>query len=256
MTESILNDLMAVKGLALCWLGNDSWLIRWEGGLIGNDLDLDEDRRSAKSPIPTEAIAEVLSVQFISHEHDDHFSAKTSGILAKKSNCTFVVPRTCIDKAHAIGIPDERIVVSRPRTDFSVCGICVETQRALHGEADFTVGSHANLDDCGYMLNLAGRRLFQPGDTVLLEEHLSLTAVDVLFVSPTVHNMYYDRSTIFIKAVRPRLVFAQHFGTYIQNERNEFWTRGYPDELRAQLPPDLQQRYHIPTQGKIYPVET
>jgi L-ascorbate 6-phosphate lactonase len=110
----------------------------------------------------------------------------------------------------------------------------------LTREPDF-VDSIAH--NCGYLLVLGGRTFFWPGDSVLTEEHLALRDVNVLFVSPTVHNMHVDRSAILINALQPDLVIPQHFGTYREDDGNRFWTKGYPDELRLVLSEDLQRRY-------------
>ena len=101
-------------------------------------------------------------------------------------------------------------------------------------------------------INLGGKRLFHPGDSVLTEEHLGLKNIDVLFVSPTVHNMYLDRSMILINRLQPEYIFPQHFGTYQQDEENMFWTRGYPDELKQRLSQELQKRYHKLNLGDMF----
>lgn len=87
---------------------------------------------------------------------------------------------------------------------------------------------------------------------MLTEQHLSLKNIDVLFVSPTVHNMHVDRSMILINKLQPAYIFPQHFGTYQETDQNAFWTRGYPDELKERLSSDLQQRYHKLSQGRIF----
>ena len=106
--------------------------------------------------------------------------------------------------------------------------------------------------NCGYVLNIAGMRFLHPGDSVLTEEHLGLKNIAVLFVSPTVHNMYVDRSMILINRLQPAYIFPQHFGTFTQTDENAFWTRGYPDELKLRLSADLQKRYHKLEQGEKF----
>jgi len=79
-----------------------------------------------------------------------------------------------------------------------------------------------------------------------------LSKIDVLFISPTVHNMYIDRSMILINRLEPAYIFPQHFGTYREADDNIFWTRGYPDELKIRLSTDLQKRYHKLKQGEMF----
>jgi L-ascorbate 6-phosphate lactonase len=252
----ILDVLLAVtEGIGLCWLGNDGWLIRAEGKLLATDLDLDRANRLRPSPISTLDLAPVLDAVFITHEHGDHFGDGSARILAERSECTYVVPANCVEKAKTLGLPVARTVVARPRKPLEIAGITVEPQRALHGHTNFSVYKRANLDDCGYVLRVAGRKVFQPGDSVLLQDHLEdLSDISVLFVSPTFHNMHIAGSKTLIETLRPEYVFPQHFGTYQPTEQNSFWTVGYPDELCAALSPEIQPHFHKLEQGTIFRV--
>lgn len=253
MNTTILEQLRSTtEGLALCWLGNLSWLIHAEARLIAFDLDLDHDLRREPSPIPTEEIAPFLDVLFVTHAHGDHFNATTAGILMAQGDCVFVLPLSCEAKAQAIGIPETRIRLVQPRESTTLLNVRVETLRALHGDRYQAVYRHANLEDCGYLLTLAGHRLLQPGDSVLLQDHLELEAIDILFVSPTDHNMHIGPATRLVRGLAPDHIFPQHFGTYTETEENRYWTHGYPDELRAALPEALRQRYHKLSLGEVF----
>jgi L-ascorbate 6-phosphate lactonase len=252
--NGILEELCAPgDGLRLCWLGNLSWLAHAHGQLIAFDLDIDEanpdrmDERVSESPVRSSDLAPYLNVQFVTHKHGDHFSMVSSAVLAKESSCLFVVPANCVDKAHRMGIPDDRLVVARPGESVLADKVCAHVQRAHHGAI--------TPDDCGYVVEFAGMRLYQPGDTVLLDDHLELKDIDVLFVSPTTHNMHIDDSVQLVQALGPSHVFAQHFGTYVESEPNSFWTRGYPEQLGAALPEDMRLRYTIPEMGRVYRLE-
>jgi L-ascorbate metabolism protein UlaG (beta-lactamase superfamily) len=128
----------------------------------------------------------------------------------------------------------------------------VEPLRALHGDRHQAVHAGANLDDCGYLVTIAGVRFLQPGDSVLSQDHLTLEGVDALFVSPTDHNMHVRPACILINTLKPKHVFPQHFGTYVVTPDNEFWTHGYPDELQAALPCEMQARCHKLRQGEVF----
>ncbi|NKB65831.1 MAG: hypothetical protein GKR89_02105 [Candidatus Latescibacteria bacterium] len=255
--NAILRQLLDHReGVALCWLGNLGWLLRAEGRLLGIDLDLDVANRIQPSPIPTADLAAALDILFITHAHGDHFSSQTGRILAAQGHCRFVLPASCLEKAEQLKIPQERIRVARPRQPFTIDSIPIEPQRALHGHTGFSVYRHANLDDCGYVFTLAGRRLYQPGDTVLLHEHLEDFAdVDVLFLSPTLHNTHIEASARFAAAVQPDYIFPQHFATYQVDEGNSFWTVGYPDQLRQALPDNLKGCFHKLDQGAVFSIQ-
>jgi L-ascorbate metabolism protein UlaG (beta-lactamase superfamily) len=245
------------SGIALWWVGNAGWLVKAGDLLVGIDLDLDSQERVEPPPVSAEQLAGEIDVAFATHHHGDHFNALTLSKIAARPRCSFVLPETCLAGAAAAGILRDRIVVPQPLVPFEIKGVSVRPLHAVHGNQMFTVLTRepdfveSIAHNCGYLVRLGGRTLFWPGDSVLTEEHLALRDVNVLFVSPTVHNMYLDRSTILINALQPDLVIPQHFGTYREDDLNRFWTKGYPDELRLALSADLQKRYRKPVQGEM-----
>lgn len=232
-------------GTAVWWAGQDSWIIKSGNLVISTDLFLEDTGRIAPSPVTPDELATVLDISFITHSHGDHFEEYTSRILLEKSSCIFVMPESCLEEAHRMKIPDNRIVIARPRMPFEIKGIKVEPLRAIHGNANFAIYYDANLQDCGYLFTLDGKTFLQPGDTYLLEDHLFIKKVNVLFVSPTEHNMYIDPSVILINTLDPDYIFPQHHSTIAVTPENRFWAKGYPDEVKLRLSQSLKQRYHI-----------
>ncbi len=241
--------------LEIQWTGNLGWLVEGEGKLLAFDLDLGSSIRKRPPPVTAAGLAPRLDVLFITHAHGDHFNDATARVLAKRSACTFVLPETCLKKARTLGIKRSRIRVAVPRKRMKLHGIAVTPYRAIHGHKGNTIYKWADMRDCGYLLEFAGKRVFQPGDTVLLEEHMVLEDIDVLFVSPTEHNMHVGPAARWIRKVKPKHVFAQHFGTYVENASNRFWTHGSPDTLKRSLPVSLQKCFHKPTQGRSFTIE-
>ena len=237
------------SGIALWWVGNAGWLVKAGDLLVGIDLDLESNERIQPLPVSAEELAGEIDVAFATHHHGDHFNAPTLAQIASKPRCTFVLPSTCLAGAASAGIPRERIVVPEPLVPLEIKGVSVRPLHAIHGNQMFTVLTRepdfvdSIAHNCGYLMKIGGRTFFWPGDSVLTEEHLALRDVNVLFVSPTVHNMHVDRSAILINALQPDLIIPQHFGTYREDDENRFWTKGYPDELRLALSADLQKRY-------------
>ena len=254
MSSHLLNQLRATDRVGVCWLGNLGWLIGGQRRLIAFDLDLNHELRLQPPPVSAEEIAQVLDVLLITHEHGDHFNAETARILSRTSDCLFVLPANCISKAMLIGIPQDRIVTARPGIPFDLLDIAIQPIRALHGDKKHAVYRHANLEDCGYIVTLAGKRILQPGDSVLLQDHLECQDIHMLFVSPTEHNTHIEDSITLITTIDPDYIFPQHFGTYHQTEQNAYWTRGYPDELKAALPLSLQKRFYKLGQGEVFTI--
>ena len=233
------------SGTSVWWSGQDSWIIKSGDLVIATDLFLENSGRIAQAPVTPEELAGVLDISFVTHSHGDHFEEYTSRILLEKSSCIFVMPESCLTEAHRMKIPDSRIIVARPREPFEVKGIHVEPIRAIHGNSNFAIYYDANLQDCGYLMTINGKTFLQPGDTYLLEDHLFIKKVNVLFVSPTEHNMYIDPSVILINALDPDYIFPQHHSTVKSNDSNRFWTKGYPDEVKIRLSKSLKEKYFI-----------
>jgi L-ascorbate metabolism protein UlaG (beta-lactamase superfamily) len=257
--SSVLDQIKAHhQGVAIWWMGNTGWLIKSNDLLFATDPDLETEEKIFPPPISAGQLAPEIDVVFVTHHHGDHFNGPTLKVLAQKPRCTFVLPRTCLAEAGKLGIAPDRIVAPSPGQPFDIKGIHVEPIHAIHGNQDFTVLTRekdfidAIANNCGYVFTIQGKRVLQPGDSVLTEEHLNLKSIDVLFVSPTVHNMYVDRSMILINRLEPSYIFPQHFETYREEPENQFWTKGYPDELYLRLSRALQQRYHKLKQGQMF----
>src|SRR4051812_21734399 len=244
------------SGLAVWWTGHNGWLIKSDGLLIGTDLVTEDEARLYRSPITAEELAPLLDVSFITHKHGDHFNRKTTRSLAEKGRCVFVIPANCAEDARRLGIPESRITIATPRKPFELKGLKVSPVRAIHGNPKSAVYFDANLEDCGYLIELGGKTFLQPGDSVLLEDHLFLKHVDVLFFSPTEHNMQVDPSVILINELDPEYILPQHRDTYRVTPENRYWTSGYPYEVRSRLSKPLRERFHILKQGErlvVYP---
>jgi L-ascorbate 6-phosphate lactonase len=248
------------NGIAIWWTGNAGWLVKSDNLLIGTDLTLDNDDKVQPPPVTASEIAPDLDVLLVTHHHGDHCNSETIRELVRTGKCIFVLPSPCLKELTGIKIPPERLIVPEPLHPFVVKGVRVEPIHAIHGNQEFTVLTREpdfieNIaHNCGYVYELHGKRFFEPGDSVLTEEHLSLRNIDVLFVSPTVHDMYIDRSVTLINHLQPAYIFPQHFGTYKEIEEELFWRRGYPDELRLHLTPDLQRQYHKLAQGQMFEI--
>lgn len=251
-SKMMIDDIRSHQsGIGVWWAGHNSWIVKSGDLVVGTDLYLENSMRLAPSPITPEELASVIDVSFVTHAHGDHFNEYTSRILVEKSSCVFVIPESCLSVARKLKIPEDRIVVARPRESFEVRGVKVEAIRAVHGNANFAIYYNANLQDCGYVFTVGGKRFLQPGDSYLLEDHLFLKDIDVLFFSPTEHNMYIDRSLFLINALEPEYIFPQHHGTIAYDERNNyrFWAKGYPEEVKIRLATPLRERYYILTPG-------
>jgi len=236
-----------LEAVSLQWAGNAGWLISHENHLIGIDLDLMSDRLWTLSVDLTQRLDYFLAT----HAHGDHYNTQTAQHFAQNSACTFILPKSC----EASGIPESRILWAIPGQTLKPCPwLRFDMTHALHGHIQHSIYSGANFDDCGYLIKMGDKRFFHPGDSVLLQEHLEISDIDVLFVSPTEHNTHIEGSRTLIESVNPARIFAQHFGTYPVTEENAFWTTGYEEPLRLSLSSKHCSRFVIPEPGVVYQV--
>ena len=246
----MLKTLKSRTAPSLLWQGNDGFLL-WDGSrMIATDLDFALGERIAPPTVDLDELAQELDVLLITHGHEDHFSTATVRKLLEKPRCRFVIPESCRAKAQGIEGLCERAVFAKPGERLEMDGLRVECIRALHGHIGGTVYSGASLMDCGYRFFFGGRWFYQPGDTVLLEEHLDMQA-DVLFVSPTEHNLGIDNAVRLIRMIRPAKVVFQHHSTYHENDGNRFWTHGFVAEVLAKLTPEERARCVVPDQNSV-----
>ncbi|MFQ3335006.1 MAG: L-ascorbate 6-phosphate lactonase [Candidatus Arcticimaribacter sp.] len=233
------------EGVGLWWSGHNGWIIKSEGLVISTDILLNYDKRKSPPPISEDELAELLDISFVTHGHKDHFARSISKTLIEKSKCIFVIPESCLSIAQELKIPKERIRIAKPREPFEILGVKVSPLRAIHGNANFAVYYKANLQDCGYLLEIGGKRFLQPGDSFLLEDHLIQEKIDVLFFSPTEHNMHIKNSLTLIEKLQPKYIMPQHHSTVVVNESTFFWAKGYQKEVRDKLSETLAKRYYI-----------
>tara|TARA_B100001059_G_scaffold5711_1_gene4819 strand:- start:964 stop:1788 length:825 start_codon:yes stop_codon:yes gene_type:complete len=237
------------EGVGLWWTGHNGWIIKYNDLVISTDMLLEYDKRIKKPPISENELAQILDISFVTHSHKDHFARSVSKVLMEESDCIFVIPESCLDIAKELNIPADRIKLAVPREKFQISGVNVTPIRAIHGNADFAIYYKANLEDCGYLIEINGKRFLQPGDSFLLEDHLFLKNIDVLFFSPTEHNMHIKNSLTLINRLKPKYILPQHHSTVEVNSNTFFWAKGYQKEVKEKLSEKLKKRYYILKEG-------
>lgn len=238
--------------IEVCWIGNAGWRIKFGSINLLFDPDLEDgpDRLSLDG-IPSDCISEADAV-LITHEHGDHFNLPTANRLVNESDCRFILPASCMAAAQEAGIPPSRIVSAHHGKALNLFGeeFQILPVPAIHGHILGSVYKYYNPADCGYLVSAMGKKLFHPGDSVLLEEHFELPELDILMVSPTEHNMHIRQSKVLIEKTNPRYIFPQHRDTYRITDSNYFWTKAYDKELHEELGAEYKERYVTLSQGQ------
>lgn len=248
---SLLEQLKNAKTPAILWQGNDGFIFCDGEKMIATDLDLTLGERIQPPSVDLTELARSLDWLLITHEHEDHFSTATVKILLENGDCRFVIPKSCEEKARGIEGLAERSIFAKPGDSLDLSGMPVSCFRAIHGHIGGSVYSGASTLDCGYRFTFGGLTFYQPGDTMLLEEHFEMKDIDVLFVSPTEHNMGVENAVKFIRMIGPKRVIIQHHSTYFEHPDNLFWAHGFVDELLEALSEEERARCVVPDQNRI-----
>src|SRR5688572_15444270 len=127
----LIDDIRAhQEGTAVWWAGHNSWIIKSGDLVVTTDMWLENQTRISPAPITPEELATEIDISFVTHAHGDHFNESTSRVLLEKSSCIFVMPESCVPVARKLKIPDNRMVVAKPRESFDVKGVKVNAIRA------------------------------------------------------------------------------------------------------------------------------
>ena len=258
---SAIDEIRAhASGTALWWLGNAGWAIKSDDVLLlidpvielapGDDPLRSEIGLPLRHPLPLRAgdlgSADV-ALCAVTHAHGDHLARRTIATLCAQTRCRFVTPKSCLRTMRELRVPEERIIIAEHGRAITHQQVTLEPVKALHGHIAGSVYAGANFGDCGYLVSDGRWRIFHPGDTVLLQEHLEMKAPDVFLVSITEHNTWVHNSALLANLWRPRYVVPMHHGTYA---RDIFWTVGDPEAVRVQLDDAVRPAFRVVEQGQ------
>jgi L-ascorbate 6-phosphate lactonase len=161
---------------ALTWLGQAGFAVRGVDvtALVDPFLSPYEGRRYESALTPKDCTD--LDVVLCTHEHVDHLDRDGVGEMARRSpRAVFVVPTPIIDMVTEAGVPADRVVGMQPGQVVEIGGLTVRAVPAMHGVTmDDAYGFGETLSGgmvrfLGYVMDVAGVRLFHAGDTIHYE---------------------------------------------------------------------------------------
>ena len=175
--------------VALFWLGQEGVLLK------GEDLALLIDPFLCQHPArlvpPADAPEAFAFVDYVlaTHEHLDHLDlAAWQRLAAAAEAIRFVAPRAIMDQVAAAGIEPERVIAADPGEALELGPATVVPIRGVHGisvEAGYSDGTDIPPGlprFLGYVVDLAGIRIYHAGDTIFFDglvEQLAGLGIDV-----------------------------------------------------------------------------
>ena len=211
------------------WLGGAGFLINARGTLIAIDpaislepgtTDRSEFGLRLLAPHPIEA-TEVprLDLVLISHTDPDHLAPITAPELFR-TGATFVGPRPVVARLRELGLAEERVRRVEGGDRIQVGNTEITVTRADHAwqvQDPAHYGPPFGPDDCcGFLVRTPDGAIWHPGDTMLRDEHLGITGVDVLLldISRDVFHLGPINAARLANALGSPVVIPHHYGCY------------------------------------------
>jgi L-ascorbate metabolism protein UlaG (beta-lactamase superfamily) len=182
--------------LAVRYVGHASLILEFQGKVIHVDP---VGREGDYATLPK---ADLI---LVSHEHSDHFDPAAIALIAKPGTA-IILTEACFEKLGK-GI----VLKNGDRT--TVQGIEVEAVPAYNIVSMRSPGVpfHPRGRGNGYILTLAGSRIYLAGDTEATPELKGLKDIAVAFLPVmTPYTMSAEMAAEAVRAFRPRIVYPYH----------------------------------------------
>jgi len=147
-------------------------------------------------------------VILLTHDHHDHCSPDDIARLAKPDTA-IVGTEACIAKLEKE--PGQKRAV-KPGDQVTVKGVVIEAVPAYNVSKRFHPEAAANV---GYVVALAGVRIYHAGDTDLIPEMGQINADIALLPIGGTYTMNVEEAAAAVKRIRPRIVVPMHYGRIV-----------------------------------------
>lgn len=209
---------------AVVWLGNAGALIVSRGTVLLIDpvismVERDSERvletghrLKVALPIEAEAVPRADAVLY-THADGDHFGRRTAEALDRRLKPTFIAPPPVRTRLEEMGVPEARLVTAREGESIPVGEAQVRVTPALHDWQQTHPWQRG--DCCGFIVKTPDGTVWHPGDTRLLDEHLQVRGVDVLFFDVAVCRSHLgpEGSARLAATCGAADLIAYHYGT-------------------------------------------
>ena len=173
-----------------------SFVLTWSGIVIYNDPDDDPQYESRYAGLPK---ADLI---LVSHNHSDHFS--DAKITALRNTNTIIIAPTLVYNALNTVSRSQAIRLSNGGST-NVLGMKIEAIPAYNA-------NHPQGEGNGYVLTMAGKRIYITGDTGNTAQMRALTNIHTAFVCMNIpYTMTVNEGTNAVRAFRPAVVYPYHY---------------------------------------------
>jgi len=189
-----------------------------------------------------------LDAVLYTHADGDHFGKRTARTLERNLAPRFVAPATVLSRLEAEGVAPARLELAEEGGCLQIGEARARVTPAVHDwqERD----PWAREDCCGYLIETPDGTVWHPGDTRLLEEHLHVSGVDVLFFDVAVCRSHLgpEGSAKLAETCGAKALVAYHYGTLDVARGGPF---GSSPEGCGALVEELPGRFLTPDPGEV-----
>jgi L-ascorbate metabolism protein UlaG (beta-lactamase superfamily) len=184
-------------------INHASFVMKWKDIVIFND------------PVGASSLYSSFgkpSLILVSHDHGDHFSSSTISAI-KGDNTTIVAPLKVFNGL-STALRASTIVLTN-NTSTNLLSIQIDAIPAYNTSNS----NHPKGVGNGYVLTIAGKRIYMSGDTEDIPEIRALQNIDVAFVCMNIpYTMSGDKAAAITRQFTPGVVYPYHF----QNQGGSF----------------------------------
>ena len=178
------------------WLGHASFRIEAQGLVIYID------------PWKTKPGQPKADIILITHDHHDHCSPEDVARLARPDT---LIVGTQAAVAKLEKEPGQKKVVA-PGDSLTLRGVSIQAVAAYNVGKSFHPASARNV---GYIIAVAGVRIYHAGDTDLIPEMSEYQADIALLPIGGTYTMNVEEAVAAVKRLRPRIVVPMHYGRIV-----------------------------------------
>jgi L-ascorbate metabolism protein UlaG (beta-lactamase superfamily) len=188
---------VTIEGVEITWLKHDAFMLKGDGIVVAID------------PYELRSVPEKADLVLITHDHFDHCDPNSVRLVAKP-DAVIVAPQNAASKL------GKNVRVVKAGDVLTEKGVTIKVVPAYNVRPERQRFHPKNYGGVGYLITLAGKTVYHPGDTDLIPEMDNLGQVDIalLPVSGT-YVMDAQEAAEAVKRIKPTHVIPMHYGSIV-----------------------------------------
>jgi L-ascorbate metabolism protein UlaG (beta-lactamase superfamily) len=209
--EEIRRGMLEYKGLQISWLGHAGFRITG----AGHELVFDPYSVKTRAQRPA-------SIIFITHDHFDHLSPQDIAKFSSRQKTVIVASKNCMKGLK--DIQHKEYVLVKPGDEGAVSEVKYRVVPAYNinkFRAPGVVYHPPEYGGVGYVVEIAGTRVYHAGDTDFIPEMKNLGSIDValLPVSGT-YVMTASEAAQAANTINPAVAIPMHYGAIVGSKED------------------------------------